>query len=169
MAKKNVSAKIKNDNELFKLIRTLLIILVLFLLLYGLTYFITNKKEDNTNKEEEVTSIQYSKIEIGTMLKQKRDVYYVLLAKTTDENKYSLYEAYSNAYYNEEENKKMYMVDLDSAFNESFISDKSNLDVDSISDFKVSQATLLKIENGKITETYEGDESVVSKLKELIK
>jgi uncharacterized protein YktA (UPF0223 family) len=52
---------------------------------------------------------------------------------------------------------KVYTVDLSDAFNKKYVSDESNFN-DEYPIFK--ETTILKIENKKITETYEGEEQI---------
>ena len=70
-------------------------------------------------------------------------------------------------YYEKENHLPFYQVDLNDTFNKSFISDKSNLKVDSINNIKFTQSTLLEIKDKKIINAYEGNEQIVSKFQEI--
>lgn len=169
MAKKNVSATIQNENELYKLVKIFLILIVCFGIFYGITYFVT-KNQNHTNgdgsSQEKLATIQYDKILVGTMLTQKRDHYYVLLDKM-DNQYYGLYESYIAAYTQKENTLKVYTIDMNDTFNKNYWASESNIDVDDIIDFRVKEVTLVEVENGQMTNHYEGHESVKTKLQEL--
>lgn len=169
MAKKNISATIQNENELYKLAKIFLILVVCFGIFYGITYFVT-KNQNHTNgdgsSQEKLATIQYDKILVGTLLKQKRDHYYVLLDKVDDQY-YNLYESYILAYTQKEDALKVYTIDMNDTFNKSYWSEESNIYTDHISDFKVKEVTLLEIENNHIINSYEGHANVKTKLQEL--
>ena len=58
---------------------------------------------------------------------------------------------------------------MDDVFNNSFISDNSNLNVDDIKKIKFSQTALLRIKNGKVISFYEGNENIAGKLGRMTK
>lgn len=58
------------------------------------------------------------------------------------------------------------MINMNEAFNQKFISDKSNI-VDDINELKVSDETLFKIKDGKIEEYKIGSSDINSYLKEI--
>ena len=62
----------------------------------------------------------------------------------------------------------MYNVDLDDVFNKSYAGQETILDL-GISNFKFSEATLLKINNGELEQFITGTEAIENYLKELIK
>lgn len=155
-----------NENEIGKLIKLVVIVTLIFGLFYLITVLIN--KED---KEEESTytpaQIQYDKILISNILKQNEDKYYVLIYDTDDVNQ-TTYTAYLINYKYKEDAIRYYTAELNNPLNSKYVSSESNLKVKKIEDFKVKEATLLKVEKGKITKFYEGEE-VLNQLIELTK
>lgn len=170
MAKKN-NKKIKTANyssgdEFGKLIKLIIIVTVIFVVFYGITFLVNKEKE----KEEETSNsakIQYDNILIGNILDQPNDEYYVMIY---DENDYNtvVYETYLNLYKQKEDSIRYYTADLTNYLNSSFVSDKSNFDIEDIKDLKIKTSTLLKIKKGKIEKHYTGD-SLKEHLQEISK
>lgn len=170
MAKKNVTATIKNENELVKLIKVTLILIICFVIFYGITYYVTKNNSNTTgdgSSQEKIAAIQYDKIIVGDIKNQKHNEYYVLLSKT-DDNDYALYQSYLNVYNGKEDILKVYEVDMNDVFNRSFYKEESNIYVDDMSEFKINSATLLKVKDGVITESYEGKENIVKQFEDMI-
>lgn len=169
--KVNKTTNKKNDNvknvgseitELRKLAYIFGIIILVFLIFYGIAYL----KLNNNNKQEEeiVKNIQYEEILVNNILNQNKENYYVLIYN--DEVDYSNYYYYYVQKYNKNENSLfVYLVDIENAFNIAYKSDTSNLMVDDISKISIKEDTLLKISNGKIVSSFEGMENIVNNLK----
>lgn len=170
MAKKNVTATIKNENEFNKLIKIILILILFFAIFYGITYFVSNKQQNiigNGESQQKIAAIQYDKIIVGDIKNQKRDEYYVFMDKS-DSNNYDLYQSYLSNYASKEDAIKVFTVDMNDIFNQDYYAKESNIDTDDMSEFRIKEATLLKIEDGTIVESYEGKDEIVAKLKSMI-
>ena len=154
--KKNVNSEIEVGN-LFKII---LVIMIVFGIFYILTYYMQKNKKTTTNNgnNDHLAIIQYDEILIGNMLNQSEEEYYVLILNEEDyRTKYKNYLAnYTNI-------NKFYYALIDNAFNKPYIGETSNLNVDNLSDLKISDTSLLKISAGKIVETYDGNSAVMQK------
>jgi hypothetical protein len=153
-----------SNSEINKLINIFIAISALFVVFYLITLFVTNK----SNEEVIIpTEIQYEEIIVGTILNQDKDVYYVLATKEDDINQ-SLIDYYLNKYVTSVNGQKLglatYGINLDNAFNKPFVKESSNLNVTKIEDIAFKDATLLKIEKGKITEFYEGVDQIKTHL-----
>ncbi len=181
MAKKTKQTKKKTNNqkmiyesptstndELKKLGIFLLIIIFLFGVFYALSTVIDhNKKTDNTNTNNQAAVIQYDEIILGTLFSQPSENYYVLVQNEEQSN---LYNSYITTYKAKENAWKIYTSDLESPFNKRYLvtgEEGSNFDIDSISDLRIKEDTLLKIENDQITEFFEGKDAIVDQLKVL--
>ncbi len=166
----NVSAVIKSeDNEATKLFKMILVVVALFLIFWGITYFVTNKMKnssDNSSSKERLASIQYDQILVGTILSQKRNKYYVFLDKFTSDD-YATYSSSISEYGAKDGALKVYTVDMDDPFNKQFYGDEVNITDEDLSEFKVNEVTLLYIEDGKISEYFTGKDDVTEKLTEL--
>lgn len=142
----------------------ILIIVITLGIFYGITILVTkNKKtttDDTTSTTNEDVSIDYDTILAQNIFNQNEDSYYVLASFNDDEN-LSTYKDSIDKYKAKENSLKVYEIDLDSAFNKNYVSDVSNFK----SEYPIfSETTLLKIENGKITETYEGKSNITTNL-----
>ena len=155
---------IQND-EMVKLIRIFLIIVVVFMLFYALTVTISNKKNKPSIENNTVDSIQYAEILLGTIFNKKENSYYVIAEFKDDEKNYS---SYVNEYNKKEDALNIYYVDMNDAMNSKYINDEENITND-ISDLKISKTTLFKIENGQIVEHYSGNEKILEYFEKVTK
>lgn len=150
------------SNEYRNLIILIVIIASVFLVFYILTVTFTKKNHDDIfNNELNASEIQYDEIIIGSMF-DKDGEYYVLLIENDD-----LYKDIFNSYVTTiKSNKKIYTVDLASAFNKKYISDEYSYDKDN---FKTKGTLLIRINDHEIKEHYESKEDILNKLKDLSK
>ena len=142
----------------------ILIIVITLGIFYGITILVTKNKKTTTDDAPSTTnedvSIDYDTILAQNIFDQSEDSYYVLASFNDDEN-LSTYKDSIDKYKAKENSLKVYEIDLDSAFNKNYVSDVSNFK----SEYPIfSETTLLKIENGKITETYEGKSNITTNL-----
>lgn len=156
------------------MIKIVIALILIFVLFYVLTVFvIDNKKVEEDVKNHAV--IDSEKITLSQILSQKENEYYVLATKESmykkaagmKANYIELYDSYILKYQqSEDEPLKFYRVDLDSAFNKSYLSDKSNI-TDNLSELKISDEVLIKIKNKKIDKYYIGHSLIASELSKL--
>ena len=168
--KKNNKVEITNNNmsELKKLVIFIIIIIVAFVLFYVISLFIDSEnRETEVNNEEEVTVIQYDEILLGTLFNQNKDEYYVLI--TSYDNLNDVYSVYKTAYEAKEDALKIYTSNIDSPFNKSYRDNESNFSItsDKISELRIKEDTLLKINNKELVEYFEGKDNIVSELKNI--
>lgn len=136
------------------------IILITLGVFYGITILLTNKQEQNQESNNYEVEIDYDTILAKDILSQSREQYYVFASTSNDENLNSyLNQIYT--YQSLDDSLKVYEVDLDSAFNKSYMGSESSFETKII--FK--QTTLLKVENKKVTEVYESQEDIDAILK----
>ena len=154
-----------NDTEISKLIKLIIVVSLIVLIFYGLT--VMKKKKKEVENPDTPASIQYDEILIGNVLKQPNEEYYVMIYDDEDYDT-SLYSTYLDLYKQKDEAIRIYTSQLNNPLNQNFKAEKSNLDISDISDLKVQSSTLLKINDGKIEEFYEG-EKLVEHLKEISK
>lgn len=143
--------KVNEDNELVKLIKITVIVLLLIIIFAGITWLIVNKKSNDSTSDD--TSIQYKEILVGSILNYSGD-YYVLVTSSDDSD--------LSSYTTDLDSSKVvyYKVYLDNAFNRSFLSDSANLYVSSVKDIRFKETTLLYISDGVITNAYEGFDAI---------
>lgn len=151
------------SSEYKKLVILIIIIATVFLIFYLLTILFTKDNNDDIFKNDlNVSEIQYNEIIVGNMF-DKNGEYYVLLLEENDLYK-NIFDSYISTIRND--NKKIYTVDLSSAFNKKYISYDYSYDKN---DFKVKGTVLIKIDDNEIKEHYESKDDILNKLKELSK
>ena len=150
-----------------QLLTFIILIWVVLGIFYGITVLVTNKK-NNANRTDKVESksnakIDYEKILAQNSLNQKETSYYVYAYTNNDEN-VSTYNNDLVSYKNKEGALKVYYVELDNAFNKNNFASESNFE-----DGKViyKATTLLKVENGKVVNSYETKEEITKILSEI--
>lgn len=159
--------KIDSGNEMGKFLLMVIVVTVLFILFYGITIFITNKKENKENNSaSQSETIQYEKILIGNLLTQSDEKYYVLIQDQEDDN-LDLYKTYLQLYKSVKDNKTVYFADLNHPMNVRFQGETTNTDITDILDLKIKATTLVYVEKGKILKSYDNKEELVTVLKEL--
>ena len=148
-------------------LKYVIVVIIIVSLFYGLTVFLTNKKSTSTDAETSKSNdkavIQYSEIIIGEMFDQNQSEYYVLL-ENKDDNNIASYENLIKTYRGKENHLSFYTVNLNSAFNKKYISNKNNLEKDN---FKIKDTALIKIKNGDIVETYQEHNTINQQLQEI--
>ena len=110
------------------------------------------------------TIIQYDNIMVGSMLKINGNFY--VLIEDQDDPRISEYDTLRQTIAANPDAPKIFVADLSDSFNSSYLSSESNYESD-MTKFKVTGTTLVKIENHKITETYDSYDEINDKLKEL--
>ena len=151
-------------NEEFK---KLAIIVGIVVLIFIVTYliigiFVTKEikwfQKDTEN--ETITTIQYKKILAGETFNQNQEEYYVIFSDSEKYN-YPVYESLIN----NNIDKKIYIVDLANPLNKRYISDTGNSSVQNISDLKVKDDTLIKINNKTNVMYIEGKDGIIDSFK----
>ena len=159
-AKKKVTKKPIIEEETINLkniIKLFIVILVLFIIFYGLTILIVNKRNNKKDKDHKYSGIETKSndIVISDILSKDEDKYYVI-AINGDSTIYDLYISSMK--------EKLYNIDLNNALNKGILGSETVITEDP-RDIKISDTTLFVVENHIITEYYVGDEEVVNKLK----
>lgn len=163
--KKFKKVEYSDNSEISKLIKLIVIVTLIVLVFYGITAILNNDEEEET--QDQSATIQYDEILIGNVLKQPNEEYYVMIYDDEDYDT-SLYSTYLDLYKQKDEAIRIYTSQLNNPLNQNFKAEESNLDISDISDLKIQSSTLLKINDGKIEEFYEG-KKLVEHLKEISK
>ena len=158
--------KINDENEMAKLIRIIIIVVIIFGAFYLLTAYINKKEKVADSSTSYKETIQYTDILIGNMFKQSGN-YYVLVEDIEDVN-IRAYNTYISKYASSNATKKFYTAILNNVFNQGYKADTSSITTD-LSKLKFSKTTLVEISQGKIVKIYEKDEDILNFLKQLTK
>ena len=133
-------------------VKKTIIIVVVAAVLLAFMYFLTNLilSKDVTD-EERVTenAIQYDEILAGESFNQDGE-YYVIYYDSSDS--YSSISSLISSYQLNSTDTKLYSVDLANGMNKKYITD-GDVVTTNASSLKVKDTTLLKFENGKVTDT----------------
>ena len=171
--KKNNTKKIKEEKvrseeqqEIIRFIKILLIVLLIVCVVYVATRIFVKQDLGKEVKETSVTEVSYSKMVFGTMLNRNEDSYYVL-AFSSEDNKANYYSALAASYMSDKESLYVYYIDLKDALNKDYIAidGKSNKDAKRVSELKVGELTLIKVEKGKIVKYLESLDEIKSEFK----
>lgn len=166
--KNKVKEKVKvstvdTNDEMKKLITITIIVILIFGFFYVITKLATERNFDDDKKPTEV-EFNFEEIILGDLLNQKADEYFVLVT-FEDDVFVSLYKSYLDKYYQKERPEARYYANINSIFNKKYIGEESNFDINNL---KFKESTLIKVKNGKITETYEGRQNILEHLKNLV-
>ena len=150
------------ESELIKLLKTLGVIIAVILFIYLLTALVITKeiKLFDTNKENKVennTNSTSNAILAKSTFNQSEASYYVYFYDFSNQNK--LIESSLTGL-----SDKVYRVNTKDAFNSNYISPTGNPSATNLDDLKVTDLTLIKIENGSITSYNEGKDNIISQI-----
>ena len=131
--------------------KTIIIIVVATILLVGM-YFLTTFILSRDTEEEKVTenAIQYDEILAGESFNQGDGEYYVIYYDSSDE--YSTISSLISSYQLNNSDTKLYSVDFSNGMNKKYVTD-GDIITDDASSLRVKENTLLKFEDGEVTET----------------
>ena len=140
--------------------KTIIIIVVAVLLLVGM-YFLTTLILSKDTEEEKVTenAIQYDEILAGESFNQGDGEYYVIYYDSSDQ--YSTISSLISSYQLNNSDTKLYSVDLSNGMNKKYVTD-GDIVTDDASSLRVKANTLLKFEDGEVTETITDTNKITS-------
>lgn len=171
--KKNSKNNIKSEEKdgFYKFVSTITVILLTLIACYLIIgVFITkeinfgkNKDKDNKEVKDEV-SIDNSIITAGQIFDKKDISYYVVVYDF--DNELSAISSWISIYNSKSDSIPLYKIDSSKKFNLAYIvEENSNKNPTSYSDLKIVSPTLMKIENGKVSNYVEGEDNIKSILK----
>lgn len=168
--KKQIKEK-KVEQQEYSL-KSMIIILLIISVVFGLFYFLTMfLAKPATNEEQTQSVIDDSNITINQLLNRNEDEYYVLAIKESLYNKggyiqtdyIKIYNSYINKYTEKDNSLKFYYIDLDNALNKNSFGEKLNITQD-LEKLILNDEVLFKIKKGKIEKTYIGKDKIIDKL-----
>lgn len=153
-------------NEDMNLVRNIIILLIIVIGISIGIYFLTDnmiKKENKSNDTKTEIKIDYDIATIGTMFNRVEDEYYVLIYSKESDG--SNLDSVLATYRSSDNYIKTYYVDLDKKVNSYVLGEELNQKPNNSNEVKVKEATLYKINNGKVVKCYGGVENIVNILK----
>lgn len=153
----DLDSNIDDKVSIKKIIGTIIGVALFFAAIYGCTILVINKGEKRQPIGE--ASITYDKILAGSSLKQNEDSYVVVFYSNDDE----IFTAITD--YEGTDKGTIYYVDLKEGLNKYVVSDKVNVNVNSASDLRVKNPTVIKVKKGKIVDSKVGKKNVLDYLK----
>ena len=148
MKKDYLNKKKGLPSEVKKTIIIIVVAVVLLVGMYFLTTVILNKDSDDNSKITE-NAIQYDEILAGESFNQSEDEYYVIYYDSS--NEYSVISSLISSYQLNSSDTKLYSVDLADGMNKKYVTN-GNIVTDNASSLRVKDTTLLKFNNGEVSE-----------------
>lgn len=158
MKKDYLNKKNGLPSEVKKTIIIIVVAVVLLVGMYFLTTVILNKDSDDTSKITE-NAIQYDEILAGESFNQSEDEYYVIYYDSS--NEYSVISSLVSSYQLNSSDTKLYSVDLADGMNKKYVTD-GNIVTDNASSLRVKDTTLLKFNNGEVSEVITDTNEITS-------
>ena len=158
MKKDYLNKKKGLPSEVKKTIIIIVVAVVLLVGMYFLTTVILNKDSDDNSKITE-NAIQYDEILAGESFNQSEDEYYVIYYDSS--NEYSVISSLISSYQLNSSDTKLYSVDLANGMNKKYVTD-GNIVTDNASSLRVKDTTLLKFNNGEVSEVITDTNEITS-------
>lgn len=158
MKKDYLNKKNGLPSEVKKIIIIIVVAVVLLVGMYFLTTVILNKDSDDNSKITE-NAIQYDEILAGESFNQSEDEYYVIYYDSS--NEYSVISSLISSYQLNSSDTKLYSVDLADGMNKKYVTD-GNIVTDNASSLRVKDTTLLKFNNGEVSEVITDTNEITS-------
>lgn len=158
MKKDYLNKKKGLPSEVKKTIIIIVVAVVLLVSMYFLTTVILNKDRDDNSKITE-NAIQYDEILAGESFNQSEDEYYVIYYDSN--NEYSVISSLISSYQLNNSDTKLYSVDLADGMNKKYVTD-GDIVTDNASSLRVKDTTLLKFNNGEVSEVITDTNEITS-------
>lgn len=143
--------------EIKRVIIISVVILIVLVGIYFLTEVILNKEDDDSDKVTE-NAIQYEEILAGESFNQIEDKYYVIYYDSTDD--YSSISSLISSYQMNDNEVKLYSVDLSNGMNKAYITD-GNVVTTNANSLRVKANTLLEFTNKKVTDVITDNDEII--------
>ena len=138
-------------------------VVVVFIMFYILTVYITNK---NTNKKSDTnTEERTGEILLGTSFSMSDKEYMVLYYDSSDEEVGATCKELFTNYRSQHGDDSIYYVDMNRGFNKSHTTtEASNKNPETVDALSINGPTLIKINQNKVVEYIEGIEAIQTNL-----
>lgn len=159
------------NEDVMKMIKIGVIVIACFAIIYFVTAFI-NGEFSNKEEEKQEVQIQNEEILMGETFEKSDSEYMIMYYDFTDNNYSNLYAMLVETYKAEEDALPMYTVDLSTNFSKKYMTkegESSNKNPTSLSNLKISGATLIRIKDKKVINYIEGKDNIKNYIEELTK
>ena len=168
----NVKAKKKKLKEpkirteegetLHRFIIIFIVIVIAVIIIYLISALVSKNNNDNsnTNNTTEETKIDYTKVNVGTILNRNQYNKYYVMVYDADSINALYYSTLITQYNSKEEHEKLFFCDLSNPLNKEYAKEESNPKAQKVEDFAFGEVTLLEIQKGKITRYIEDIETI---------
>ncbi len=160
------------NEDVMKMIKIGVIVIACFAIIYFVTAFINGEFSNKNNDDEQEVEIQKEEILMGETFEKDDSEYMIMYYDFTDELYSNLYSMLVETYKAKENAIPMYKVDLSTNFSKKYMvkeGESSNKNPTSLSNLKINGATLIRINNKKVTKYIEGKDNIKNYIKELTK
>ena len=151
------------DMRVLHILRTAIVILVIFLVFYFVTVLITGYSGKKSSKENKDTTISYSTTIVGRSFSMPEEEYLILYYDNSDEELNDFVSLVST-YRSSEENYTIYTVDMGDSLNKNYVADSSNTTPSSVSEISINGPTLIHFSGHQVVEYIEGKEAITDYL-----
>ena len=157
------SQKIENiggfDGDFNRVVLVVGIIVIVFCLFYFLTVFLTKQDKQNIVESDE-TNISYTEVLAGRSFSLPEEEYLVLYYDFDDEEISSDLSSDVLTYKSGTDALTIYTSNMGSAFNQSYVSEESNISPKDAASLAINGPTLIHFKEGSVVEYLEGFDSI---------
>lgn len=154
--------------QISKIIKMLLIVLIIFGVFYLFTIYLVNKSDSDSSSNDssvsDETYISYEEILAGSSFDMSGE-YLVIYYNQSDDEMNSEFTNLISEYKNKDNSLSVYIVDMDNALNTKYVSNESNSSPKAASELKIKDSTLIKFNNGSVSDYIEGKDNIINYLK----
>ncbi|MBR3211304.1 MAG: hypothetical protein IKF71_05165 [Bacilli bacterium] len=140
-------------------------IILIFLVFYILTVYITGRDKKETTTSSEDTTISYTDTIAGRSFSMPENEYLVLYYDQSDTDLHTDMSTLVSDYRSDPEHYALYSVDMSRGINKTYAAEESNTNPESVSDLAISGPSLIHFKEGNVMEYLEGVEDITNYLK----
>lgn len=136
--------------EIYRIIKLLLIVLVFFSIFYMFTVYLINREEKTPVSNSTNEDINYNEVLAGSSFDLEDKEYIVIYYDTSDKDLKSKMNTLISNYNSKKSTNPIYVVDMNSKFNKKYIGPGNDVLPTSIDDLSINGPTLIEFNNKKV-------------------
>lgn len=148
--------------EMRRFVIILFSVIIFVLAVYGVSRMFIDEEDNGYVRNTTAGVIDYDMVSVGTMLNRRLDEYYVAIYDE-DNPKAIYYSTIISLYADNDDAIKVYYCNLGNYLNQAYKAsegEQTNPDATSISELALGELTLIKVEDGEISEYLEGLDAI---------